>query len=85
MDTVALIGYIAATLTTIAFLPQVIKVVVEKRTRDISRNMYIVMSFGVAFWLSYGFLKNDFPIMFANGITFVLTTAILWFKIRSNE
>ncbi|MFB5651674.1 SemiSWEET transporter [Leptospira wolffii] len=85
MDPITWIGYIACTLTTISFVPQVIKVVLEKKTRDISRNMYVVLSVGVAFWLSYGILKKDFPIVLANGVTLIFTVTILWFKLKSKD
>ncbi|EMK01735.1 sugar efflux transporter for intercellular exchange [Leptospira sp. B5-022] len=85
MDPISLLGFIACTLTTLAFLPQLIKVILEKRTRDISRNMYLVLSVGVFFWLCYGVLKNDFPIILANSFTLLFTTTILWYKLRSKE
>ncbi|WCL47876.1 SemiSWEET transporter [Leptospira sp. GIMC2001] len=79
------IGYFAAILTTVSFLPQVLRVVVTKRTRDISRNMYLVLSVGVFLWLVYGFLKSDLPIILANSITLLFTITILVFKITSKE
>ncbi|WP_167882424.1 SemiSWEET transporter [Leptospira sarikeiensis] len=85
MDPISLLGFIACTLTTLAFVPQVIKVVLEKKTRDISRNMYLILSVGVFFWFCYGILRNDFPITLANGFTLLFTCTILWYKIRSKE
>lgn len=80
-----LIGYLAAILTTVSFLPQVLRVVVTKRTRDISRNMYIIISLGVFLWLVYGFLKSDLPIILANSITLLFTITILVFKITGSD
>jgi MtN3 and saliva related transmembrane protein len=79
------IGYLAAILTTVSFLPQVLRVVVTKKTRDISRNMYIVLSIGVFLWLVYGFMKSDLPIILANLLTLLFTLTILVFKITSKE
>ncbi|MBK8395302.1 MAG: SemiSWEET transporter [Leptospiraceae bacterium] len=82
MELESLIGYLAATLTTISFLPQVIRVVLTKKTEDISRNMYILLNIGICLWLTYGIMKMDLPIILANGITFVFSFTILIFKLR---
>ncbi|HMV43725.1 MAG TPA: SemiSWEET transporter [Leptospiraceae bacterium] len=81
MEFESIIGYIAASLTTISFLPQMIRVVMTKKTEDISRNMYILLNIGVSFWLFYGFLKTDYPIIIANTITLVFSLTILIYKI----
>ncbi|TGJ99291.1 hypothetical protein EHO59_15580 [Leptospira semungkisensis] len=85
MDPISWLGFTACTLTTLAFVPQVIKVVLDKRTRDISRNMYLVLSVGVFFWLCYGFLKNDYPIILANIFTLIFALIILFYKLRSTD
>jgi len=77
-----LIGYIAASLTTFAFLPQAIKVVQTKKTEGISLWMYIIFTLGVAFWFIYGLLQNIFPIIIANAITLVFASVILIFKLK---
>ena len=74
------LGYLAATFTTIAFLPQVIKTVRLKKTDEISLVMYILFCSGVLFWLIYGILLNNFPLIIANGITLSLASVILYFK-----
>ncbi|EPG75636.1 sugar efflux transporter for intercellular exchange [Leptospira fainei serovar Hurstbridge str. BUT 6] len=79
------IGYLASILTTISFVPQVVKVVLERKTRDISRNMYIVLSVGVGLWLAYGIIREDLPIILANAFTLFLTTTILYFKLKEKE
>ncbi|TGJ98619.1 hypothetical protein EHQ53_02565 [Leptospira langatensis] len=85
MDPISWLGFTACTLTTLAFVPQVIKVVLDKRTRDISRNMYLVLSVGVFFWLCYGFLKNDYPIILANIFTLIFALIILSYKLKSKD
>lgn len=75
------VGSAAATLTTIAFLPQAIQ---SYRTRDlsgISLPMYSIFTAGVAMWLVYGLLKQDWPIIIANIITVALSAMILILKI----
>jgi len=75
------VGSIAATLTTLAFLPQAIQ---SYRTRDlsgISLPMYSIFTAGVAMWLVYGVLKKDWPIIIANIITVALSAMILTLKL----
>lgn len=76
------IGFIAAILTTTAFVPQFVKVWRTRSTKDISLRMYLMMSAGVFLWLVYGIQLHALPIMLANGATLALTIAILTFKIR---
>jgi len=78
-----IIGIIAATLTTVSFLPQTIKVVRTRHTYDISLSMYIIFSIGVCFWLIYGILLGKYPIIVANIITLCFCLVILWVKLRN--
>lgn len=80
-----LIGYVAAFLTTVSFLPQVLRVVLTKQTRDISRNMYIMFFLGVVLWFVYGILKSDFPIILANVVTLFFVTIILYYKLNEGK
>lgn len=82
MDTTTIVGLCAATLTTVAFLPQTLKVIKTRQTRDISLIMYIIFSLGVILWLTYGILREDLPIILANIVTLSLTLIILYYKIR---
>ena len=77
-----LIGIFAGVLTTISFLPQVVRVIRTKSTRDISFGMYLIFSTGVFLWFVYGVLIGSLPVILANGITFLLATVILILKIR---
>lgn len=76
------IGIIAATLTTIAFFPQVIQIIKSKDTKSISLTMYILFVTGVLLWVLYGFYLNDLPIIIANSIVAVASTIILCYKIK---
>ncbi|TGL74118.1 SemiSWEET transporter [Leptospira jelokensis] len=80
-----LIGYVAAFLTTVSFLPQVLRVVLTKQTRDISRNMYLLFFLGVVLWFVYGILKSDFPIILANVVTLFFVTIILYYKLTEGK
>ena len=81
-DTIDFIGYIAATCTTVAFLPQLIRVVRLRSAREISLGMFSVFSTGTALWLTYGLLTHSKPVTAANAVTFVLSISILVLKLR---
>ena len=82
MDFTNLLGFTAASLTTIAFLPQVIQVWRSRSTRDISLPMLITFIAGITLWLIYGLLVKAAPIYMANAITLGLNLAILRFKLK---
>lgn len=75
-------GYIAAFCTTVAFIPQAIKVIKTKDTTSISLGMYVLFTIGVFFWLSYGLMKNDIPIIAANVVTLFFASIILTYKLK---
>ena len=77
-----IIGYFAAILTTLSFLPQAIKTIKTKDTSVISLIMYSIFTIGVLGWLIYGFIKNDIPIFIANLVTLSLAGVILSLKIK---
>ena len=82
MDPVAGLGLLAGSLTTVAFLPQVIKVWRTRSASDLSMQMVVVFSSGILLWLLYGILKGDLPIIASNLATLILVVAILILKIR---
>ena len=75
------LGYIAGFLTTIAFLPQVIKVWRTKSTKDISIWMFLIFTTGVLLWLIYGLMIRNYSLIIANTITLILSISILIAKI----
>ncbi|HEY4149129.1 MAG TPA: SemiSWEET transporter [Chitinophagaceae bacterium] len=85
MDWITVSGLIAAFCTTASFLPQAIKTIKTKDTSSISLAMYVLFTFGTLMWLIYGVLSNNFPVMLANGITLVLASIILFYKIRHGQ
>ena len=76
------IGFFAAFCTTVAFLPQAIKVYKSKSTKDISLYMFLIFTIGVLSWLIYGIIISDLPIIFANAVTLILSFFILIYKIK---
>jgi MtN3 and saliva related transmembrane protein len=77
-----LIGYTAAVLTTVAYVPQAIKIYKTKKTNDISMGMFILISTGVLLWLVYGIIIGSIPMILANFITFILSLYIFIMKIK---
>ena len=82
MSIYTIIGLAAATCTTFSFLPQAIKVIKTRQTKDLSLVMYAVFTLGVFLWLLYGILVNDVPLIIANSITIIFAATILIMKIR---
>lgn len=82
MDYIRILGLIAATLTTISFFPQAVKIIKTRDARSISLVMYSILVVGIAMWVVYGFLVGDLPILLANIITLIPTLVILVIKIR---
>ena len=76
------IGFLAAILTTIAFIPQVVKIYKTKSVKDISLPMWLIFCVGVFLWLIYGVLIMSLPVILANIVTLLLSLSILFLKIR---
>ena len=76
------LGYLAAFCTTVAFIPQAIKVYKTKHTKDISLGMFSLLNLGFVLWLWYGIMIISYPIILANAITIVFAVYILITKIK---
>ncbi|MEO1377504.1 MAG: SemiSWEET transporter [Cyanobacteria bacterium J06635_10] len=77
-----IVGLLAATLTTSAFLPQMIKTWQTKSAKDVSYAMLITFITGVFLWLIYGILRQDMAIILANAFTLLFNLTILYLKIK---
>ena len=82
MEWASLIGYMAACLTTLSFLPQAIKVIATRNTQGISGLMYIMFVCGLIMWLIYGVMIEDTAVSMANFMTLVFAMPILIIKFR---
>jgi MtN3 and saliva related transmembrane protein len=82
MTVIDIIGLLAAFSTTISFLPQAIKTIRTKNTSGISMSMYAVFTTGTLLWLIYGIMLPSFPVALANGVTFILASIILVYKLK---
>jgi MtN3 and saliva related transmembrane protein len=83
LDTFILVlGLIAAVLTTFAYLPQSIKAIKTKHTKDLSLPMVVMLEFGLITWLIYGILISSIPVIAANTVSIVLMSIILYLKLK---
>ena len=76
------LGVAAGTLTTLSFVPQVLRTWRTKSTEDVSFWMLLAFNGGITLWLTYGVLLRKPSIIYANGITLVLSLTLLGMKIR---
>jgi MtN3 and saliva related transmembrane protein len=76
------IGFAAAFLTSVSFIPQAVMTIRTKHTSGISRGMYLMFTVGVALWLVYGIYLMSWPMIFANTVTLALAATILILKLR---
>lgn len=75
-------GYMAAVLTTVAFMPQALKTIRSRDTSGISLSMYVIFTAGVGCWFGYGVFLGSWPMIVSNIITFALAATILGLKLR---
>lgn len=85
MDWIKVLGLVAAFCTTISFLPQAIRIIRTKDTTSISTAMYSFFTVGTLMWLLYGIYTRNTPVVLANGVTFILATIILFYKLRGKQ
>ena len=85
MDQIKILGLIAGSCTTIAFLPQVIKTWKSRSAKDLSLGMFTFYCFGVTLWLIYGIIRHDIPLIAANLVTLILSSILLFFKVKFKE
>lgn len=85
MNIIQLLGLTAGSLTTVAFLPQVIKTWKTRSAKDLSLGMFSLFCLGVVLWLVYGLMVRDIPVIAANMLTLMLATTLLFFKLRFKQ
>jgi MtN3 and saliva related transmembrane protein len=77
-----MLGLVAGTLTTAAFVPQVLKTWRSRAARDVSLAMFLILALGAALWTVYGLLIHSTPVLVANGVTLLLVLTMLALKWR---
>ena len=74
------LGFLAATLTTVAFVPQVVKIYRDKSAKSISLKTFYIFTVGIFLWILYGIALSSWPMIISNIITMLLSIAILVLK-----
>jgi MtN3 and saliva related transmembrane protein len=85
MDYIEILGFAAAAFTTICNIPQALKIIRTKETKDISTMTYLALFIGLVIWVAYGILKNDLPIIVANSISATICGMVLFLKFTSKK
>ena len=79
------IGFLAGLLTTVSFVPQVVKAYRTRSTNDLSLAMLTTFSVGLGLWVAYGIATRQTPVVVTNVVTFVLVLVLLWVKLFRSE
>jgi MtN3 and saliva related transmembrane protein len=78
----SIIGIVAGLFTACSLLPQLIKIIKEKKVEDLSIGMFVTLMIGLALWITYGILKNDLPIIATNVFSLLLNISILILRFK---
>jgi MtN3 and saliva related transmembrane protein len=81
-NTIEILGYVAGTISSIVFLPQVIRTYKTKTAKDVSLNMFLLATLSVVLWLAYGILTNNGPVIYTNSAVLLLSLTMLWLKLK---
>ena len=76
------IGIFAGICTSVSLLPQLIKIIREKKADDLSYGMLFVLLTGLGAWVAYGVMKDDYPIIITNCFSFLVNLLVIVFTIR---
>ena len=82
MNTTQWFGIAAGVMTAVSMLPQLIKIIKEKKADDVSVLMLMVLIIGLGLWVVYGFLREDWPLIVTNSFSFLLNLVVLMLRIR---
>lgn len=85
MDPVTLLGLAAGAITTISFVPQVLKTWRSKSAKDVSLGMFGLFAAGIIMWIIYGFYTHSMPIIAANTVTLALVFVIIGLKFKYGQ
>ncbi len=82
MNYTGIVGIVAGLFTACSLLPQLIKIIKEKKVEDLSIGMLTTLMLGLALWITYGILKNDLPIIATNVFSLLLNISILILRFK---
>ena len=85
MDKNQWLGIIAGLLTSISMLPQLLKIIREKKAKEVSLLMLTVLTIGNILWAIYGFMRDDWPIIITNFISIAINSITAFFRIRYKD
>ena len=85
MELIQIIGITAGILTATSLIPQLAKIIKDKKADDVSPMMLIILMAGLALWTTYGFMKEDWPIIITNAFSFLLNTVVLFFRYKYSK
>lgn len=80
MDITQITGFVAGIFTGISLLPQLIKIIKEKKTEDISAWMLLILMGGLVLWIVYGVLITNWPIIITNAFSLLVNISILFLR-----
>ncbi|MES2725551.1 MAG: SemiSWEET transporter [Bacteroidota bacterium] len=75
------IGIVAGVFTAFSLVPQLVKIIKEKKANDISIIMLLVLFIGIGFWIWYGVIKEDLPIIATNLASLIINLLVIGFSI----
>jgi MtN3 and saliva related transmembrane protein len=82
---IEILGLAAGTISSITFLPQVIKIWQTKSAKDLSMPMLLLLVLGVSMWLAYGIIIKNTPVIYTNSMVLFMTFIMLFFKLKYNK
>ena len=85
MDSTQIIGIVAGVLTAVSMLPQLLKILKEKKAESVSVWMLVILLLGLGLWTTYGILKKDWPIIATNAFSFLLNLVLMFFRYKYRE
>jgi MtN3 and saliva related transmembrane protein len=82
MNFTQILGIAAGILTSVSQVPQLVKILKEKKADDVSPMMLVILMAGLGLWATYGILKEDWPIIITNAFSFLLNGVVLIFRYK---
>jgi MtN3 and saliva related transmembrane protein len=82
MNGVDILGYSAGAITSLTFLPQVIKTWKERSAKDISLMMFLIAAINEIMWVVYGVLLNNWIIILTNAVILAMSLTMIYFKLK---
>ena len=85
MDIVNVVGTAGGVVSSVTFLPQVIKTAKEKSAKNISLPMFLLVTFSVILWLAYGIILKSTPIIFTNTCVLIMSLIMIYLKLKYKD